>query len=310
MKKLYLLFLVFMLSISAFAAEAPAEETSTESQTQSVSEMYTNLTTFIAENGISLLLNLIAAAAIFIIGRWIARFIADLFKKAMTKSDVDPTLTTFFRNLIYAALMVFIIISAIGQIGLQTGSFIAVIGAAGLAIGLALQGSLANFAAGVLLILFKPFKAGDYIEAAGTAGSVQEIHIFTTTLNTPDNCKIIIPNAQVTGGNIKNYSANATRRIDLVIGVSYEDDLKKTRQVIEDVIKADSRVLPEPAYTIAVSELGDSSVNFVVRPWVNKADYWAVRFDLTEKIKVALEDNGLTIPFPQRDVHLFNAPTS
>lgn len=310
MKKLYLLFLVFMLSISAFAAEAPSEETSTESQTQSVSDMYTNLTTFIAENGVSLVLNLIAAAAIFFIGRWLAKLIANLFKKAMTKSAVDPTLTTFFRNLIYAALMVFVIISAIGQIGIKTGSFIAVVGAAGLAIGLALQGSLANFAAGVLLILFKPFKTGDYIDAAGTAGSVEEIHIFNTVLNTPDNCKIIIPNAQITGGNIKNYSANPTRRVDLVIGVSYEDDLRKARQVIEDVIKADNRVLQEPVCTVAVSELGDSSVNFVVRPWVNGSDYWAVRFDLIEKIKVALEENGLTIPFPQRDVHLFNAPAS
>ena len=179
-----------------------------------------------------------------------------------------------------------------------------------MAVGLALGGTLSNFASGVLLIIFKPFTVGDFIEAGGAMGSVKEIQIFNTILSSPDNKKVIIPNAQVTGGNIVNYSANGTRRVDLVIGVSYEDDLKKARQVIESVLKVDSRILPDPAYTVAVSELGDSSVNFVVRPWVNSDDYWAVYFDLTEKIKVTLEENGLSIPFPQRDVHLFNAPSA
>ena len=197
-----------------------------------------------------------------------------------------------------------------GRLGVQTGSFIAIIGAAGLAVGLALGGTLSNFASGVLLIIFKPFTVGDFIEAGGAMGSVKEIQIFNTILSSPDNKKVIIPNAQVTGGNIVNYSANGTRRVDLVIGVSYEDDLKRAREVIESVLKADSRILPDPAYTVAVSELGDSSVNFVVRPWVNSDDYWAVYFDLTEKIKVTLEENGLSIPFPQRDVHLFNAPSA
>ena len=305
MRKLLLLIFIAMLSVSTFAAET-AEETAPPAEPQSVSQMVESIKTLIAENGIQFLINILTAAAVFLIGKWLAKTIAGLLKKAMDKSNVDPTLSTFSKNLVYSALLVFVVIAALGQLGVRTGSFIAIVGAAGLAIGLALQGSLSNFAAGVLMIIFKPFKVGDYIEAAGTAGSVQEIHIFNTTLHTPDNCKIIIPNAQVTGGNIKNYSANPTRRVDLVIGVSYDDDLKKARQVIENVIKGDSRILPEPAYTVAVSELGDSSVNFVVRPWVNGADYWAVRFDLTEQIKVQLEENGLSIPYPQRDVHLFN----
>lgn len=305
MKNILFLLMIALSSITSFAAEE-TEKTSA-AQPQSVSQMVQNVQTFIAENGVQFLINVISAALIFLIGKWLAKLVSDLTEKAMTKAKIDHTLGRFVRNIVYSALLVFVVIAALGRLGIQTGSFIAIIGAAGLAVGLALQGSLSNFAAGVLMIIFKPFKAGDYIEAAGTAGSVEEIHIFTTTLTTPDNCKVIVPNAQITSSNIKNYSANATRRVDLVIGVSYQDDLKKARQVIENVIKADSRVLPEPAYTVAVSELGDSSVNFVVRPWVNSSDYWDVRFGLTEKIKIALEENGLTIPFPQQDVHLFNA---
>ena len=233
-----------------------------------------------------------------------ARLVADLISKMMDKAKVDPALGKFVKSLVYNALLVFVIIAALGRLGVKTGSFIALIGAAGLAVGLALGGTLSNFASGVLLIIFKPFTVGDLIEAGGAMGVVKEIQIFNTILNTPDNKKVIVPNAQVTGGNIVNYSANGTRRVDLVIGVSYEDDLKKARQVIESVLKAESRILPEPAYTVAVSELGDSSVNFVVRPWVKGADYWGVYFDLTEKIKVTLEENGLSISFPQRDVHM------
>ncbi len=307
MKKICVLLMIAWVSVGVFAGEA--QESTGDGQPPSIDQVYENTKTFIAANGVQFLMNVLAAAAVFFIGRWLARFIANLGQKAMTKAHLDLTLCTFVKNIIYSALLIFVVIAALGQLGVKTGSFIAVVGAAGLAIGLALQGSLSNFAAGVLLILFKPFKAGDYIEAAGTAGSVQEIQIFTTTLNTPDNCKIIIPNAQITGGNIKNYSANDTRRVDLVIGVSYGDDLKKARQVIESVLKAESRVLAEPGYTVAVSALADSSVNFVVRPWVNRTDYWGVYFDLTEKIKVSLEENGLTIPFPQRDVHLYKADT-
>jgi small conductance mechanosensitive channel len=309
MKKLYLLFLIAILSVSVFAAEA-TEEGAAESQPQSVSGMVESVKTFVAENGVQFLINLVSAAVIFLIGRWVARCVAGLIKKTMDKAKVDPTLSKFVKNLTYSLLLVFVVIAALGRLGVQTGSFIAIIGAAGLAVGLALQGSLSNFAAGVLMIIFKPFRVGDFIEAGGAMGTVKEIQIFNTILTTPDNKRVIVPNAQVTGGNIVNYSVNGTRRVDLVVGVSYDDDLKKAGQVIESVLKADNRVLADPAYTVAVSELADSSVNFVVRPWVNGSDYWDVYFDLTEKIKVSLEENGLSIPFPQRDVHMISAPAS
>jgi small conductance mechanosensitive channel len=222
----------------------------------------------------------------------------------MKKTKVDTTLHGFTKNLVYISLLVFVIIAAISRLGFQTTSFVAVIGAAGLAVGLALQGSLANFAAGVLLVIFKPFRVGDFIEISGVKGVVQEIAIFNTTINSPDNVRIIVANAQVTSGNIVNYTANGTRRVDLVIGVSYEDDLQKARQVMLDLIIADKRILQKPVPVIAVSQLADSSVNFVVRPWCNTDDYWDVYFDLTEKIKVALDHNGISIPFPQHDVHM------
>lgn len=249
-------------------------------------------------------LQVLGAVLIFFIGRWLAKLISNLVAKAMTRSKIDPTLTSFVRHLCHIALLAFVIIAALKKLGIPMTEFTVVVGAAGLAVGFALQGSLTNFAAGVMLIIFKPFKVGDFIEAAGKMGTVKEIQIFNTILNSPDNVQIIIPNGQVTGTDIKNYTVNGTRRIDLVVGVSYEDDLKKTHRVIEEIIKGDHRILPDPAYTIAVSELGDSSVNFVVRPWVNAADYWAVRFDLIEKIKLALDKNGITIPFPQRDIHV------
>ena len=249
-------------------------------------------------------LQVIAAVVIFVVGRWLAKVVSNLVAKAMTKAKVDPTLTSFVKNLCHIALLAFVIIAALKKLGIPMTEFTVVVGAAGLAIGFALQGSLGNFAAGVMLIIFKPFKVGDFVELAGKMGTVQEIQIFNTILNSPDNVRIIIPNGQATGGNIMNFTVNGTRRIDLVVGVSYDDDLKKTHQVIENVILSDERILKEPAYTIAVSELGDSSVNFVVRPWVNAADYWAVRFDITEKIKLALDKNDITIPYPQRDVHM------
>lgn len=251
-------------------------------------------------------LKIIAALLILIIGLWAAKVIAKIVKKQMGKTKIDPTLVAFFYHLIHIALVVFVIIAAFGKAGIPVGSFIAVVGAAGLAIGFALQGSLSNFAAGIMLIIFKPFKVSDFIKAGGEMGAVQEIQIFNTIMNSPDNVRIIVPNAQITAGSITNYTANGTRRMDLTIGVSYEDDLQKTQQVIRDVISADERVLAEPAPVVAVKELADSSVNFAVRPWVNTSDYWNVYFDMTEKIKVALEANGITIPFPQRDVHMIN----
>jgi small conductance mechanosensitive channel len=218
---------------------------------------------------------------------------------------VDETLVSFIVNLTYIVLMTFIIIAALGQLGVQTASFVAVLGAAGLAVGLALQGSLANFAAGVLMIIFKPFKVGDFIEAGGTSGVVEEIGIFTTELKSPDNKKVIIPNAKVTGDNIVNYTAKDKRRVDIIAGVSYEDDLDKVRKVLEEIITDDERILEDPSPTIGVLELADSSVNFVVRPWVKTADYWDVFFSTQEKIKKRFDAEGITIPFPQRDVHVY-----
>lgn len=250
-------------------------------------------------------INILVAFAIFIIGRWVAKLIRKFIEKMLAKKDVAPVVNSFVCSLAYTALLVFVIIAALAQVGIQTTSLIAIIGAAGLAIGLALQGSLANFAAGVLLIIFRPFKVGDYVECGGTAGAVEEIQIFTTQLNSPDNKKIIIPNAKVLGDNITNYSAKETRRVDMVIGVGYSDDLQKVEQVLQDVLSKDARVLGDPAPTIAVMELADSSVNFAVRPWVKTADYWAVYFDLTKNIKLRFDAEGIAIPFPQRDVHLY-----
>ncbi len=202
-------------------------------------------------------------------------------------------------------LMVVVVIAAVGALGVQTTSFIAILGAAGLAVGLALQGSLSNFASGVLIIIFRPYKVGDWIEGAGISGAVVDVQILTTILKTGDNKQIIVPNSQIMDSIITNYSANDTRRVDMVVGVSYADDVDKVRAALEDLITAEERILDDPAPTIAVSELADSSVNFVVRPWVKTADYWGVKFDLTEAIKKRFDQDGISIPFPQRDVHLY-----
>ena len=248
---------------------------------------------------------ILAALAVFIIGRWIVKYLRRLVGRLMEKRDVDPTLTKFLTNITYVALLTFVILAALGMLGIQTTSFIAVLGAAGLAIGLALQGSLSNFAAGVLMIIFRPFKVGDLIEGAGVTGVVEEIQIFTTQLVTPDNKTIIVPNAQMTGDNIVNYSTKGTRRADMVFGIGYEDDIDKARDIIIDVLSQDERVLKEPALQVAVSELADSSVNFVVRPWVKAGDYWNVIFDATETIKKRFDDESISIPYPQRDIHVY-----
>ena len=193
---------------------------------------------------------------------------------------------------------------------MPSAQFVAVVGAAGLAVGLALQGSLSNFAAGVLIVLFRPYKVGDYVEAAGISGTIEQVQILTTILKTPDNKQIIVPNGQIMDSIITNYSANDRRRVDLVVGVSYEDDLDKVRKTLEELVAADERILDDPAVTIAVSELADSSVNFIVRPWVKTADYWGVHFDLTEAIKKRFDQEGISFPFPQQDVHLYQAPAS
>ena len=250
-------------------------------------------------------LKILAALVIFIFGRWISRGFSRLARKMMTKRSVDPTLVSFGSNLIYVLLLAFFIIAALGQLGIQTASFVAVVGAAGLAIGLALQGSLANFAAGFLLIIFRPFKVGDYIEGAGVAGTVEEIQIFTTTMKSPDNKSIIVPNSKLTGDNIVNWTTKGTRRIDMVMGIGYDDDIDKAKQIMQQVIDEDDRILKDPPAKIALMELADSSVNFIVRPWVNGADYWEVYFDTTEKIKKRFDAEGVSIPYPQRDVHIY-----
>jgi small conductance mechanosensitive channel len=262
--------------------------------------------TTIQTTGVDLGINLVSAIVIFFIGKWIVGLVIKGLMKAMQKGDMDITLRRFVSNLARMLLMLFVIIAAIHQLGIQTASLIALLGAAGLAVGLALQGSLSNFAAGVLIVLFRPYKVGDWIEGGGVSGAVEEVQILTTVLKTGDNKRVIIPNSQIMGTTITNYSANETRRVDLVVGVSYSDDLDKVRKELESLVAADDRVLADPPVTIAVSELADSSVNFVLRPWVNTADYWGVYFDLTEAIKKRFDEVGISIPFPQQDVYLHN----
>jgi small conductance mechanosensitive channel len=250
-------------------------------------------------------LRVIAAIAIFVIGRLVAKGVRTVVQRMMRKAKVDETLLRFVGNLVYIALLSFIVIAALSQLGIQTTSFIAILGAAGLAVGLALQGSLANFAAGFLMIVFRPFRVGDYIEGAGVAGTVEEIQLFTTTMVTPDNKTVIIPNAKLTGDNIVNWTLKGTRRVDMVMGISYDDDIDKAKQIMRQVLDNDTRILKDPAPQIAMLELADSSVNFVVRPWVNATDYWGVFMETTENIKKAFDAGGITIPYPQRDVHLY-----
>ena len=256
--------------------------------------------------GVDFGIKLVIALLIFFVGRMVARALQKGLRRVMEAQQVDKILQTFVGNLVYWALMVFVIIAAINQVGIQTTSLIAVMGAAGLAVGLALQGSLSNFAAGVLIVIFRPYRVGDWVEAAGIAGSVEQVQILSTILKTGDNKMIIVPNSQIMGSIITNYSANPTRRIDMTVGVSYSDDLDKVRKVIQELVDADERILKDPACTIAVAELADSSVNFFVRPWVDTADYWAVKFDLTEAIKKRFDQEDISIPFPQRDVHIYN----
>ena len=262
--------------------------------------------TMIQTTGVDLGINLVTAIVIFFVGKWIVALVIKGLMRAMQKGDIDTTLRRFIGNLARMLLMLFVIIAAINALGVQTASLIALLGAAGLAVGLALQGSLSNFAAGVLIVLFRPYKVGDWIEGGGVSGAVEEVQILTTVLKTGDNKRVIIPNSQIMGTTITNYSANETRRVDLVVGVSYSDDLDKVRKELEGLVAADERILKDPAVTIAVSELADSSVNFVLRPWVKTADYWGVYFDLTEAIKKRFDEVGISIPFPQQDVYIHN----
>lgn len=253
--------------------------------------------------------NIASALITLIIGIYVARITGGTIHKVMKKRELDPTVASFTSNMIRYLILAFVIIAALGRIGIQTASFVAVIGAAGLAVGLALQGSLSNFAAGVLLIMFRPLKAGEYVEAGGAAGTVESVQIFNTILISPDNKMVVVPNNNVLSGNIINFTRTGQRRVDLTVGVSYSANLKKTREVLENVLTNDARVLRQPAWTIGVCELADSSVNFVVRPWVKSSDYWAAYFDLYECIKISLDEAGIEIPFPQQDIHLISSTT-
>ena len=270
---------------------------------------WSTLPQLLQEKGIDLGLNfglkVATALAIFLVGKFLIKLLVNGISKLMQKQNIDTTLETFICNLVRISLMVVVVIAAIGALGVETTSFIAIFGAAGLAVGLALQGSLSNFASGVLIVLFRPYRVGDFIEAAGIAGSVEEVQILTTILKTGDNKQIIVPNSQIMDSIITNYSANDTRRVDMVVGVSYDDDLDKVRKTLEELIAAEERILAEPATTIAISALADSSVNFVVRPWVKSSDYWGVMYDMTEAIKKRFDQEGISFPFPQQDVHLY-----
>lgn len=252
-------------------------------------------------------LKIIAAIAIFLVGKWLSGVLSRAVGRVMGRAGTDEMLVKFVANLVYAALLAFVVLAALAQLGIQTTSFIAVIGAAGLAVGLALQGSLSNFAAGVMLIVFRPFKIGDFIEAAGTSGVVEEIMIFSTRLKSPDNKQLHVPNGSIMAGTIVNYSTKNQRRVDMVFGCGYADDVRKAKALLEEIVRDNPLVLPDPAPTIGVLELGESSVNFAVRPWVATADYWDAYFQINETVKQRFDEAGISIPFPQRDVHVIRS---
>ena len=255
-------------------------------------------------------LQILGAIAILVAGRILASVVGGATLRALTRSKIDESLVGFATGFVKGGIILFAVIAALSKFGVQTGSFIAVIGAAGLAVGLALQGSLSNFAAGVLILLFRPFRVGDVIESAGSRGKVKEIGILATILATPDNQKVILPNGALMNSKIINANAYPTRRIDLVASISYSDDVDQARDVLRAILAAHPKVLNDPESVVEVLEMADSSVNLVVRPWVDSSDYWPVYFDLSRSIKLELERNGLTIPFPQRDIHLFQLAAS
>ena len=248
-------------------------------------------------------INIVFALVIFYVGKWAANFGAELSRKILRKSKTDETLVIFLGNVIYGVLIAVVVLAALGKLGVETTSFIAILGAVGLAIGLAFQSTLSNISAGVMLVIFRPFKLGDFIEAGGVAGVVEELNLFNTVFKTGDNKVIIVANSNIIGGNITNYSKKDTRRVDFVFGIGYDDDLKLAKDTLLEIINEDERVLKDPAPFVAVSELADSSVNFVVRVWVKSGDYWGVNFDTTEKVKLVFDEKGISFPYPQIDIH-------
>ncbi len=270
----------------------------------SVSEGFATASSWLVEHGTEWALRLFGSVVILVVGRWVARALSAGIRRLMEKRKLEPMVSGFLCNLAYALMLTFLVIAAIQNLHVPTASFVAVLGAAGLAIGLALQGSLSNFASGFIMIVLRPFKKGDYVEAGGTAGVVDEIQVFNTVLVTPDNRRVIVPNSRITGDNITNFTAMPTRRLDLIFGASYGDSVAQVKEILQRLASADARILQEPKPQVMVSELADSSVNYMLRVWVKSPDYWAVKFDTTEKVKVTFDAEGVTIPFPQRDIHL------
>ncbi|MDP5056679.1 MAG: mechanosensitive ion channel [Marinomonas hwangdonensis] len=263
-------------------------------------EMGSEWTPWLIDN----MVNLVVGLVVFFAGKFVASKVSQWCEKRLLKASVDQAVAGFASSILYALMFAGVVLMALGQIGVQTTSFIAILGAAGLAVGLALQGSLSNFASGVLIILLRPFRSGDFIDAGGQMGTVNRIELFHTYLKTPDNRVIIVPNSAVMDGSIVNFSRESTRRLDLVIGISYDADIRLAKQIMQEIVDADERILKEPSCLIAVSELADSSVNFFLRPWVASGDYWTVRADLLEKIKYTFDERGVGIPYPQMDVHV------
>ena len=269
-------------------------------------ELTKDMMSSLIEIGSSIGISLLMALAILIVGRQLVKLILRLITVALEKSKVEDTVRIFVTNLLNTFLMILVFIAAINQLGIETTSIIAVLGAAGLAIGLALQGSLSNFAAGILIVIYRPYKVGDYIEAGNHAGTVKDIQIFSTVLKTPDNKIVVVPNGSIMNGSIVNYSDQDTRRVDLIISCSYEDDIDKVRSILEDILKKEKRILKDPKPQIAVAELADSSVNFIFRPWVKRTDYLPVYYSLLEEVKKRFDKEGISIPYPQSEVHIRN----
>ncbi|MHC2067474.1 mechanosensitive ion channel family protein [Bremerella sp. T1] len=287
-----------------FAQAAPDDEAPQDAITR-LSEFYNEASKFLIEQGPIWITNVIAAIAVLFLGWVAARVFRSLFNRALQRSRIDNTLSGFLSNIAYALVVGLVVIAALNQLGINTTSLAAVVGAAGLAIGLALQSSLSNFASGIMLILFRPFGVGDFVEVGGATGIVQEVHIFHTVMRTIDNKRVIIPNGEITGDIITNFTGHATRMVDLEIGCGYGDDIRAVKQFLIETLEADDRILKDPAVEVRVFELGDSAIIFKVRGWVMTPDWWATRCDTIEAIKLGMDERGFNIPFPQRDVHLY-----
>ncbi|MFT6363700.1 MAG: small conductance mechanosensitive channel [Planctomycetota bacterium] len=286
-----------------------ATDTAMEEKTQDQGFDFDGMMTTFQENAIDWLINFVIAIAIYVIGKMVVKVIVNAVRKVMTRSGTDEILVNFLSSIMSGVLMLFVIIAAIKQLNIDTSSMVALVGAAGLAVGFAMQDSLNNFASGVMLIIFRPFKTGNFVEAGGATGTVEKINIFSTIMKTGDNREIIVPNGAIFGGTITNYSARSTRRVDMVFGIGYDDDLLLAKKTLMEIVAADDRILAEPACAVAINDLGDSCVNFKVRPWVNSADYWDVLSDITEKVKLTFDAKGISIPYPQMDVHVHGQDT-